>query len=109
MLTFGIKVNEDLSYFPHTFDTIVRSLTSTTYSSIMSSKGVTNFFNPKVSKSNEGINTNLQNVSVEEVNDKHLNEKQNEKTVLKEGELFYPPKHYVFLKIKIGAQDRSCQ
>ena len=107
MLTFGIEVNENLSHFPHTFDTIVRSLTSTTYSSIMSSKGVTNFFNPKVSKSNEGINTNLQDVSVEQVNDKHLNEKQNEKAVLKEGELFYPPKHYVFLKIKIGAQDRS--
>ena len=76
MLTFVIKVNKDLSYFPHIrVDTIVHSLTSTTYSSIMSSKRATDIFKPKVSKSNERMNTNLQNASVEQENDAHLNEK----------------------------------
>ena len=111
MLTFGIKVNKDLSYFPHIrVATIVHSLTSTTYSSVMSSERVTDLFKLRVSKSNnEGINTNLQNTNVEHKNDVHLNEKQNEETVLKEGELFHPPKDYVFPKIRIGARDRLCQ
>ena len=66
MLTFGIKVNKAfLSYFPlMTVATIFHSLTSTTYSSNMSSKRVTDFFKPKVSKSSEGVNTNLQNAIV---------------------------------------------
>ena len=74
----------------------------------MSSKRVTDFFKPKVSKSNEGVNTNLQNTSVEQENDPHLNEKENEETVLKEGELLHPPKHYIFPKTRIGARERSC-
>ena len=88
--------------------TIFHSLTSTTYSSNMGSKRVTDFFKPKVSKSSERVNTNLQNASVEQENDPHLNEKQNEETVLKEGELFHPPKHYIFPKTRIADQDRSC-
>ena len=76
-------------------DTIVHSLISTTYSSNMSSKRVT---------ANEGVNTDLQNAS-----DPHLNKKQNEETVLKEGEFFHPPKHYVFPKTRIADRDRSCQ
>ena len=68
----------------------------------MSSERVTDLFRLRVSKSNnEGINTNLQNTSVEHKNDVHLNEKQNEETVLKEGELFP--------KIRIRARDRLCQ
>ena len=51
----------------------------------MSSKRVTEFFKPKVSWSSEGVNTNLQNASVEQENDPHLNEKENEETVLKKG------------------------
>ena len=47
------------------------------------------------------MNTNLQNARVEQENDPHLNEKQNEVTVLKEGELFHPPQH-VFPKTRIG-------
>ena len=62
----------------------------------MSSKRVTDFFQPKVSKYNERVNTNLQNVSMEQENDPRLNENQNEEAALKEGELFHPPKHYVF-------------
>ena len=79
MLTFGIKVNKDLSYFPHIrVATIVHSVTSKTYSSIMSSERVTDLFKLRVSKSNnEGMNTNLQNISVEQEIDVHLNEKQN--------------------------------
>ena len=99
MLTFGIKVNKDLPNFPHIrVDTSVHSLTSTTYSSIRSSKRVTD----------EGMNTNLQNASVEQENDAHLNEIQNEETVLKEGGLFHPPEHYFFPKIRIGTRNRSC-
>ena len=48
------------------------------------------------------MNTNLQNARVEQENDPHLNEKQNEVTVLKEGELFHSPQHYVFPKTRIG-------
>ena len=94
MLTFGIKVNKRLlSYFPHKrVDTIVHSLSSTTYSSNMSSERVMGFFKPKVSISNEGVNTNLQKASVEQENDPHLNKKQIEEAILKEGELFHPPK-----------------
>ena len=81
-----------ISAFPHMrVDTIFHSLTSTTYSSNMNSKRVTDFFSRKVSKSSEEVNTNLQNATVELENDQQLNEKQNEETVLKEGELFYPP------------------
>ena len=70
MLIFCIKVNKDLPYFPHIrVDTIVHSLTSATSSSIMSSKRVTDFFKPKVSKSNEVMNTNLQNAGVKQEND----------------------------------------
>ena len=99
MLTFGIKVNKDLPNFPHIrVDTSVHSPTSTTYSSIRSSKRVTD----------EGMNTNLQNASVEQENDAHLNEIQNEETVLKEGGLFHPPEHYFFPKIRIGTRNRSC-
>ena len=78
MLTFGIKVNKAfLSYFPHMrVDTIFHSLTSTTYSSNMSGKRVTDFFKPNVSKSSEGVNTNPQDASVEQENDPNLNEKQ---------------------------------
>ena len=86
-------------------DTIVRSLTSTIYSSNTSNKKVTDFFKPKVSKSHEGMSTNLQNASVEQDNDSLLNEKQNEETVLKEGKLFHPPKHEAFPKTGIGARD----
>ena len=53
-------------------------------------------FSQKVSKSNKGVNTNLQKASVEQENDLYLNEKQNEETVLKEGKLFHSPKHCVF-------------
>ena len=99
MLTFGIKVNKDLPNFRHIrVDTSVHSPTSTTYSSIMSSKRVTD----------EGTNTNLQNASVEQENDAHLNEIQNEEIVLKEGRLFHPPEHYFFPKIRIGTRNRSC-
>ena len=59
----------------------------------MSSKRATGFFKPKASKSNKGMNTNLQNASVEQENDAHLNEEQNEETVLKERALFHLPKH----------------
>ena len=90
-------------------DTIVRSLTSTIYSSNTSNKKVTDFFKPKVSKSHEGMSTNLQNASVEQDNDSLLNEKQNEETVLKEGKLFHPPKHEGFPKTGIGARDWLCQ
>ena len=105
MIIFGIKVNKAfLSYFPHMrVEAIFHSLTSTTYSSNMSFKRVTDFFKPKVSKSSEGVNTNLQNASVEQENDPNLNEKQNVEIALKEGELFHPPKHYVFPKTRIGA------
>ena len=65
-------------------DTIFHSLTSTTYSNNMSSKRVTDFFKPKVSKSSEGVTTNLQNASVKQENDQHLNEKQNEESIIKE-------------------------
>ena len=83
---------EFISVFPHMrVDTIFHSLTSTTYSSNMNSKRVINFFNRKVSKSSEEVNTNLQNAIMELENDQQLNEKQNEETVLKEGELFHPP------------------
>ena len=75
----------------------------------MSSKRVTDFLKSKVSKANEGVNTNHQNASVEQENNPHLNEKKNEETVLKEGELFHPPKHYIFPKTRIGARDQSCQ
>ena len=37
---------------------------------------------------------------VEQENDPHLNEKQNEETVLKEGKLFHVPNHYIFPKKK---------
>ena len=74
----------------------------------MSSKRATGFFKPKASKSNKGMNTNLQNASVEQENDAHLNEIQNEETVLKEGRLFHPPEHYFFPKIRIGTRNRSC-
>ena len=59
----------------------------------MSSNRATGFFKPKPSKSNEGMNTNVQNASVEQENDAHLNEEQNEETVPKESALFHPPKH----------------
>ena len=66
---------------------------------------MTDFFKPKVSKSHEGMSTNLQNASVEQENDSLLNEKQNEEIVLKEGKLLHPPKHEVFPKTGIGARD----
>lgn len=82
------------------FDTIL----STTYSSNMSSKRVTNFFKLKVSKCSEEVNKNLQNARVEQENDPHFNEKQNEETVLKESELFHSPKHHAFPKTRTGYQ-----
>ena len=82
------------------FDTIL----STTYSSNMSSKRVTNSFKLKVSKCSEEVNKNLQNARVEQENDPHFNEKQNEETVLKESELFHSPKHHAFPKTRTGYQ-----
>ena len=70
---------------------------------------MTDFSKPKVSKSYEEVNANLQNANVEQENDPHLNEKQNEDFVLKQGELFYLPKQYVFPKTKIENRNRSCQ
>ena len=82
------------------FDTIL----STTYSSNMSSKRVTDSFKLKVSKCSEEVNKNLQNARVEQENDPHFNEKQNEETVLKESELFHSPKHHAFPKTRTGYQ-----
>ena len=82
------------------FDTIL----STTYSSNMSSKRVTDSFKLKVSKCSEEVNKNLQNARVEQENDPHFNEKQNEETVLKESELFHSPKHHAFPKTRTGCQ-----
>ena len=70
MLIFCCRVNKDLIYFPLIrVDSILHSLTSATSSSIMSSKRVRDFFKPKVSRSNEGMNTNLLNAGVEQEND----------------------------------------
>ena len=82
------------------FDTIL----STTCSSNMSSKRVTDSFKLKVSKCSEEVNKNLQNARVEQENDPHFNEKQNEETVLKESELFHSPKHHAFPKTRTGYQ-----
>ena len=46
---------------------------------------------------------------MEQENDPHLNEKQNEETVFKEGKLFHVPNHYVFPKKRIVARDRLYQ
>ena len=46
----------------------------------MSNKRVTDFFKPKVSKSNKGVSTNLPNASAKQGNDPHLNEKQNKES-----------------------------
>ena len=70
----------------------------------MSSKRVTDFFKQKVYKSSEGVNANLQNESEEQENDPHLNKKQNEKTDLKEVELFHPPKYDVFPRTRMGLE-----
>lgn len=82
-------------------DTIFHALT-TIYSRNMSDKRVILSFQLNLSKSVEGVNTNLQNASVEQRNDPRLNEKLNEETILKEIELFYPPKNYVFAKRRVG-------
>ena len=82
------------------FDTVL----STTYSSNMSSKRVTDSFKLKVSKCSEEVNKNLQNARVEQENDPHFNEKQNEETVLKESGLFHSPKHHAFPKTRTGYQ-----
>ena len=82
------------------FDTIL----STTCSSNMSSKRVTDSFKLKVSKCSEEVNKNLQNARAEQENDPHFNEKQNEETVLKESELFHSPKHHAFPKTRTGYQ-----
>ena len=57
-----------------TIDSIYRSLHSTTYSINIISNRVKDFFKPKVSKSSEEVNINLQNTSVEQENDPRLNE-----------------------------------
>ena len=82
-------------------DIIFHALT-TIYSRNMSDKKVILSFQLNLSKSSEGVNTNLQNASVEQRNDPRLNEKLNEETILKEIEFFYPPKYYVFAKRRVG-------
>ena len=43
---------------------------------------------------------------MEQENDSYLNEKQNEVSARKEGELFHPPKNYVLQKTRIEARDQ---
>ena len=46
---------------------------------------------------------------MEQENDSYLNEKQNQVSARKEGELFHPPKNYVLQKTRIEARDQLCQ